>query len=321
MIAIGSNNIFTNYIKTLVNDKYKVRSGFAYYDSKTHYYLGRFLKEYKANTGIDLLSMYNAYSENIITGYNLMRNGEIKGFSGDSAYDLISIQVEPKDQLSLVFQTDFPITVATGFYNGRAFLQTKCDNAKIFYRSSLKEAHLYEVPNYEVEHKDAQYLVDNLVVLIKVPKSCTKRLIQFGDRRSNTEVVFGSIEEENKAHNIDNMTHLNVNAFANVSDFFVDGKSISILDELIAYLIEYNITELDEIYDNRVDIQKLVSSHALRKNKGVRYTKSYVSGNLDFNILAYLKQVRGKFISSYNNIGRVDKELESFLRKEGEIDA
>lgn len=321
MIVIGSNNIFTNYIKTLVNDKYGVRSGFAYYDSKTHYYLGRYLKDYKAKTGIDLLSMYNAYSENIITGYDLTRSGEIKVCSRDSTYDLVFIQVEPNDQLSLVFETELPIVVATGYYNGRSFIQSQCDNVKTIYRSSSRAVSLYQVADYSTEHKDAQYLVDNLVLLIKVPKSCTKRLIQFGNRQNKTNIVFGNLESEKKVNSMQNVSHLKVNTFANVNDFFVNGKSIAMLDELIAYLTDYSITELDEIYDNRVDIQKLLSSYTLKKNKGIRYTQKYILGALDDSILSYTKQIRDKFISRYNNTGRVDKDLETFLRKEGDIDA
>ena len=108
MNTIGSNSVFSNYVKTLINDKYSIRSGYAYYDSLTHYYLGRYIRDYKADKGIDLTSMYNCYSENLISNKRVIAmpfvdeglkkvsySVKTKSVRNDSIYDLVYIQVLP----------------------------------------------------------------------------------------------------------------------------------------------------------------------------------------------------------------------------------
>lgn len=465
MNIVGSNNVFSNYIKTLVNDKYNIRSGYAYYDSITHYYLGRYLRDYKKETGIDLTSMYNCYSENMISKYRLKTNSftsyayepinnladdvrqisstsrgvsvivkgdqvTIKGKAdsnggirvpipalyleedcvyrvsyfnvhynpdtyapkpyfwsqqlnvtqeiglfvnkdcsgtftlsfdtstyymdiwlaegreydvtfkvvvskGDkehthyientnpyiayeatlenvdtSAYDLVYMPVLPKDILSLYFDTALPITLAVASYNGIDFVDKRFDNVQVIPSSRIKEPFIYKVPDYDTDQKDNAYRVDNLVLLIQVPKSCSKRIALLGDySNTSTKVVSYDASSEN------------TQIIPNINSFLKEGRCQSFLDELIPYLTNYAITELDEVFQNISSIQSFMSSYKLRKTYGMRYVGDIKEGTLDSAQREWLKQFKSKYIGNYNNIGRVDKDVEELLDRGGNLDA
>lgn len=323
MNIVGSNNVFSNYIKTLVNDKYNIRSGYAYYDSITHYYLGRYLRDYKKETGIDLTSMYNCYSENIISKYRLKTNSftsydKVKRISFEatlenidaSAYDLVYMQVLPKDILSLYFDTSLPITLTVASFNGIDFVDRRFDNVQVIPSSRIKEPFIYRVPDYDTDQKDNSYRVDNLVLLIQVPKSCTKRIVLLGDYSdTSTKVVSYDASSEN------------TQIIPNINSFLKEGRCQSFLDELIPYLTHYAITELDEVFQNISSIQSFMSSHKLRKTYGMRYVGDTKEGTLDNAQREWLKQFKSKHIGNYNNIGRVDKDVEELLDRGGNLDA
>lgn len=322
MNIIGSNNIFTNYIKTLVNDKYNIRSGYAYYDSITHYYLGRYLREYKTDKNIDLTSMYNCYSSNMISNYRISTThyidgngvlnyqGVLNGISSDNAYDLVFIQVMPKDLFTLCFESDLPIVVGVASYNGISFIDGRIDNLKYFSRTRTREPVTYEVPDYDVNQKDNAYRVDNLVLLIQIPKRCTKRIILIGDHTDLSEHI-----NTFEGNNTDNRV------LSNIEAFYQEGRSVAFLDELIPYLLGYVITEHDEIYQNILRIQKLMSSYTLSKTYKDQYRLDYTEGDLDSNMITWLKEFQKKHISKYNDTGRVNKDIEELLIRGGSVDA
>ena len=319
MNTIGSNNVFSNYVKTLVNDKYGIRSGYAYYDSLTHYYLGRYIRDYKQEKGVDLSSMYNCYSENIISNRRIVTTPhidlgtgqtrfdvEIKPISSDSVYDLVYVEILPKDKLTLYFESDLPITVSVAAYNGIEFIDGLFDNTKVFASARISNPILYEIPDYSADTRDNSYRIDNLVLLIQIPKQCKKRLILIGDYSNTSEIIVShdTVKE-------------NTQIVPNVNKFFREGRSEAFVDDLMSYLMEYAITENDWIYRNRLFIQQLMSSYKLQKTYKERYKQSYIDGDLDVNMREWIKEFQRKLINKYNATGRVNKDVEELLIRGG----
>ena len=73
------SNYFINYDKYVFGKQYlslttNFTSNSDIYDSETHYYLGQYLKAYKAYYGVDLFPYYNCYSNEYITDIDLKLN-------------------------------------------------------------------------------------------------------------------------------------------------------------------------------------------------------------------------------------------------------
>lgn len=327
MNTIGSNTTLSNYIKALIQDKYDYRSGYGYYDNMTHYYLGKYLREYKEENGIDLCSMYNCYSENMISNYRLLvlsyqeldtvkHQCDICKISSDSTYDLVYINILPKDCVTLYFETDLPIIVATASYNGTEFVDRSFDNVMVLPSSRLDKPVKYQVPDYDTDQKDNSYKVDNLVLLVQVPRSCSKRAVLIGDYTHQGEVILSRDSNQENTY-----------VTPNVQSFFVNGKSQAFTDELISYLVEYAITEKDWIYNNITSMQSLMSSYSLRNKYGVRYLGDYTKGNLDINMRNWLREFQRDIVTKhnnlngkYNNIGRINKDVEELLDRGGSLE-
>lgn len=326
MNTIGANTVLSNYVKSLVQDKYNYRSGYAYYDSLTHYYLGKYLRDYNDEKGIDLRSMYNCYSENMISNYRLKASNYMQGnkvnyqcrilkISSDSTYDLVYINILPKDCVTLYFETDLPITIAVGSYNGVDFIDNNFDNVLVIPSASIDKPIKYQVPNYSTDQKDNSYRVDNLVLLIQVPRGCWKRAVLLGDYTQQAEVI--TSRENNDTNNY---------ILPNISSFFVDGKSQAFCDDLISYITEYAITEDDWIYNNITRVQELMSSYSLRNKYGMRYQTNYTKGDLDVNMRSWIKEFQRNVVTKhnnkngkYNNTGRINKDVEELLDRGGSL--
>lgn len=318
MNVIGSNNIFSNYIKTLVNDNYNIRSGYAYYDSITHYYLGRYLRDYKNSTGIDLTCFYNCYSENMISKYRLnvtpnksepnklSYEVETKAVSQADGYDLVYINVLPKDVLTLYFESNLPITMCVAAYNGMEFTDTRFDNVQVIPSCRLDKPYVYNVPDYNTDQRDNSYRVDNLVLLIQLPKTCYKRIIFLGDYSDSCERTISYDSMPSDEHII-----------PDISAFIVNGRSQGFTDDLIAYITEYAITEKDSIFSNILRVQNQISSYGLKKSYNMRYKAKIIDGELDLAQREWLKEFKAKNLNNYNNIGRIDKDIEELLDRGG----
>ena len=66
--VIQDNYVFGN---RLTNITKKLNLNSLYYDSYTHNYLGRYLRFYRDYTGVDLMPLYNCFSEVAVTNLTI----------------------------------------------------------------------------------------------------------------------------------------------------------------------------------------------------------------------------------------------------------
>ena len=100
-LKMNSKGIVVDYIKSLVKDLFGIDSHYDYYDEKTHWYLGEFLRDLNNKYSINLLNHYNVYSGKMIDDYRIMADNGIvdliKTEKIDPLYDLVVIQVKPNN--------------------------------------------------------------------------------------------------------------------------------------------------------------------------------------------------------------------------------
>ena len=103
-----------NYNKPILNYTKNLKITNTFYDSHTHEYLGeylRFLRDYKH---LDLMSMYNCFSNNICTNLNI--NNKYVFDSNDNNYKIYMLPVKCGAQYTIALDTDVPIELVCGLY-------------------------------------------------------------------------------------------------------------------------------------------------------------------------------------------------------------
>ena len=95
-------NYFINYDKYIFGKRYpglttNYISNSDVYDSDTHFYLGQYLKAYKACYGIDLFGYYNCYSNDYLTGIDLVKLDAMPFVTveenSDTNYKIVSVPI------------------------------------------------------------------------------------------------------------------------------------------------------------------------------------------------------------------------------------
>ena len=91
-----------------------------YYDPKTHYYLGQYLRYYRDIYGIDLMPFYNCFNYNVITDVTLTKENteENNGYlnSSNDKYKLISIPIKFNKTYTIAIDCSTPVLMKSILY-------------------------------------------------------------------------------------------------------------------------------------------------------------------------------------------------------------
>ena len=189
LFAFENSNIEKNYYKQL---KFTGNS----YDSHTHEYLGdylRFIRDYK---GLNLMSLYNCYSNsfprnmyyqskpsNSENNNGTEQNNKTKDPSfvfdtTDSSYKIVMIPVKANKVYTIALDCSISYEIACGFYDRALITNLSSDFMEKTYKrissSSFSSPYLYD--GLIIEPKDKLYKTEvinenNLKLFIKLPAS------------------------------------------------------------------------------------------------------------------------------------------------------
>jgi hypothetical protein len=166
------------------------------YDTKTHEYLGDYLRFLRDYYNVNLMSLYNCFSDKV---YNNIINFEIKEKieeggkviekviatfnSQDSGYRIYAIPVKLFAEYTIALDSDFGIELFCGFYNTE--LSVPDDIAKRTYQKVNKtlfsQPFIYNKLNINNWYEDSELLEEcwdltnrehDLRLFIKVPAAC-----------------------------------------------------------------------------------------------------------------------------------------------------
>lgn len=230
--VVGSGAEFYNLCTYKFNERIsKVTenyiSRYNYYDSETHYQLGRYLRLYRDCTGVDLMPFYNCYSGKIVSDVYLGDHNEVR-FVGDnkfttntSEYKIILVPIRfnkeyticidsySKVRMKPIFYGSFGIDVNTPFPENDMFGNTETD----YQSMSFKEPKLYKLDLNSITYtynESENYLTDtdktnlmsyekNLYLLIQLPiNNKSSILVQEGNYTNVTRHydLFDTITDE-----------------------------------------------------------------------------------------------------------------------------
>lgn len=160
------------YNKEVPNFTKKLQITSTIYDTYTHEYLGDYLRFLRDYNHIDLMSMYNCFSNNICTNLKLQLTETSPTFifdTDDSNYKIYMLPVKNFKTYTIAIDANEPIEVACGLYGKKAYNQTVIPHTyKKFNNISFQSPVLYDALTNVVNQQAIQFEKD-LKLFIKVP--------------------------------------------------------------------------------------------------------------------------------------------------------
>lgn len=310
------------------------------YDTQTHKYLGDYLRFIRDYTGLDLMSMYNCFTN------ECPLNIDIEGFeSDDDNYQVFILPIKFNKTYTIGLDCFSEVVLKPCFYNDKDLVEdaiTKSfnDNLKMISKSGTRFYHPFTYESPKATSADILNKENVLRLLIKIPCNCKSSIVVLeGDYTRNCDLCINktdTTEEQVLASTLgdlisycpeDDLTKENkINYFINKSQLFYlnTGKNYLLADRLIEYLSRAVIDSNEVIYDNIRLVQKEIS----RKD----FVETYMDGekyypvhtgtwndNIRTSLYNYIYKCvntpnRYKIVNTYfDMLGYYDKDVESTL--------
>lgn len=295
------------------------------YDTYTHVYLGEFLRFIRDYLNLDLMSLYNCFTNKTANNININKNNII--FNSNSTdcvifevpikYDkqyTIAIDCSTKIELLPCILTDNSLKIKEEdiYVNNYQTISNSLFKKPFIY-SSPKKQDLGKVNWYEKER--------NLKLLLKIPSNCNSSIVILeGDYRLNANIIISTPYKEKITKVIfDNNKNISKLTLPTKSQLlYLNTKTVNLLaDKLVAYLLQNVITHIDAVTDNIKYVQhKLIEMEYLDKNKNMYF------GVWDDNIRKAIYQLakntsikNTKLIdNSFDLLFYVDKDIEKIFK-------
>lgn len=272
------------------------------YDSYTHNYLGdylRFLRDYKH---LNLMSLYNCFSNEMPSDLSFSVNSSSTFDTSDTSYKIYMLPVKFYKNYIIAIDSDYPVEIACGLYGKvqsttNAFISPTYVkysrlrfNHPIIY-SKLKE---YSLEGDETSRVNIVHNIKDLKMFIKVSASNNSSIVILENEASNgnegNSFIFKDSLGESGETICDkfptyNRAVCNIEYNKDYSDIILptqsqllkinSGINYPFADRLIEYLIDNPITNMENIPDNIKRLQKELQA---------RYDITFVEKYKDYNI-------------------------------------
>lgn len=256
------------------------------YDAYTHTYLGDYLRFYRDYTGINLMPLYNCFTD------EMPSNLTIEGFGSslNDAYKIYMVPVKANTDYTVAFQCSGAM-IAWGIYNTKyePIEDSKIESIDLIW-DKPKKITSPELKNNQLQQE--KYLK----LFIKIPKTIeTSIVVLEGEYLNNSNFTTGDYI----GTNIIDVTCLQLLSFN-------DGVIYPFSDKLIEYLLDYPIKPDDNIEDN---IARLKSR--LKDNKYLDTLSNIFNwtDDLDDALINYILK-SNIYKNKFDILGYFDKDLD-----------
>lgn len=313
----------------------------ALYDSYTHRYLGnylRFLRDYKK---LDLMSLYNCFSNEICNSLSLkynLGNTEYE-FSTDSKHIVYMIPVKFFKEYTIAFNSSVPVEMLVGFYSDHQIFTE--DDYRSWINSTYKKVNSCNFNNPIKYNKlsinsfkngttiltpDSKLLQqeNNLRLFIKVPITFKSAIVVLEGSYSNDLAVVDSniypskeisgntlVVKDKESPKSEVLTQVNNNIQLLRRSFEI---SHPFADRLIEYILGTAITPLSEIEANIARTQEQLEKKSLINNKSLYTPVAWGKWNENIKHALYkYSEDKGVLDTKFDVLGFVDKDVENAL--------
>lgn len=302
------------------------------YDYETHEYLGNYLRFLRDYNNVDLMSLYNCFSDRLCPNIDL----EIKLASGytaefktkDSRYNIYMLPVKLFREYTIAIDCDRDVEVFCGLF-GKYYNDSKIFDALPINTYTCFSSMRFDQPVvYDLLAKycavlpaeDRANIADleqDLKLFIKIPETTKSSIVVlegnylgYNDHvlRNNGKISYNkSVINFNNIYDISNdgvklASHLQLLAINT-------GESYPFADRLIEYLTGNAITSLDEIGDNILRVKTAIK-HNLSDKIAVMSIDQVWDETIRYVIYEYMQKDAIPVKRKHDCLGYVDKDAE-----------
>lgn len=297
----------------------KFQSPYHYYDSKTHEWLGRYLRCYRDIYEINLMPFYNCFSGNYLSNAVIREDGIVSTITKD--YKIAQIPINFNTKYTIAIDCPSNVFIAPAVLNNGNFISVTIDANDINLTNRLCENNIVRKNNlsfkqpfiYEIENKNPkteqfyQRYENKLYMLIQLPLDNNSSIVVLeGD-------YIGQHYDTEKIINIESLGNL---SNKEINELFIsklsllqmsDNTSYPFADRLIEYLLWNTITPLDTVGENIDRTQEMIQNYAVQDE----FIQGVWDNYLRYTIYRfYDKDKKSKHLDIN---GFVDKDVEKFL--------
>lgn len=265
-LVVGTGKRYANFIRVapyIFGEHYdKITERFipkhCYYDSDTHYFLGKYLRCVRDIYGIDLMPFYNCYVPSSPKDMHLsMSEGVVVGTN--NAYKLVGVPIKFNKTYSICIDCSASILMSPVFLGDAGLIKDASGNdmssdigvgVMQINQSSFTKPILYRV---DTEDKQLMDIERYLTLLIQLPSNNTSSVLVAESDISGVrcERIFNAGELNRITAAEQNKLMLSELSLAR----FNDNTSYAFSDRLIEYLLLNVITGEDEFTEDIVKVQ------------------------------------------------------------------
>lgn len=288
------------------------------YNANTHAYLGNFLRFISDYEGINLLSLYNCFSNEMPKNLNIELSKTIFN-SEDNNYKIYSIPVKFFKNYTIAIESDTPVEITCGFYNNNISYNVEKELNEITYQKfpnmRFNQPVLYsKINNIDVTEKHMLAEKD-LKIFIKLSSSTNSSIVILeGDYRNKSNNVLLDPNTSTKGLISNIVKHNNSDTMNSKSQLLAINSGISypFADRLIEYLVKNVVANNDDVADNIKRFQQY-----LFKYKNITI-KNY--GIWDNNYSKIIENIAiENNMNDYDLLFYVDKDIESKINLDIDI--
>lgn len=288
-----------------------------YYDSETHYHLGRYLRYIKSTTGLNLFPFYNCYSGKYFSDVELFEKGYVVDImkSTNQNYKVVAVPILFGKTYSIFIDCPTKVLVRacihdSNMFSGEDHLKQRTKElfngtSRIFQKMRFDTPELFRV---ESTYFEDIMLQKNLYMLIQLPKENDSSIVVLEDYDSDNSVMCDSETDV-----IQNRVLKPSLIYMNTHD------SYAFSDRLIEYLLGNVITEQDLVSNNVSKVQTSLQKHSIDYLAKFR-EGTYSIGTWDKdiqNIVFKIVKEYSKENSLLDQDGNINKDVESIIFSQG----
>ena len=349
MTLDGNYKLVQSYVygQSVLNLTKKLKLNSIIYDTYTHEYLGDYLRFYRDYTGIDLMMLYNCFSNRMAENldYRLTERTYVdildsSSFdSTDTKHKIYLVPVKFNKKYLIGIDSDVDVELVCALVDGN--VQITQVNTDQLYASSYKS---YDYLSFNNPIVFDTHFSDMLDVNLRDMESCLKLCIKLpASNKSSISVVEVSSPPEffkagvdgtvaDMIFSTDSIGDLRNEYPTKLSLFSInDGVSYPFADRLLEYLFGQAITSDDQVGDNIERVRMQLINPAQRQKNGIQLGVASKVGyegvwNDYFRPLCYMAAIKPHTAENVSFTKRnydltyyIDKDIESLITVAKEV--
>ena len=303
------------------------------YDGTTHYFLGRYLRCLRDLFGVDLMSMYNCFSNEFITDLGVSAD-KVSKVADNSRYKTLSIPIRLDKTYTIAIDCAEPYFITSLLYGpkGKVNISDKIETLPITQKvmSRFNEPYLYDTSFSDIDITSKARVYANqryLKLMIQLPASNNSSIVVLEGDYTNIVPTLCSYKNEDGTKTLAEMLSAeDARRIFRAKPKLLEAntsKSYAFSKSLITYLVEQAITSNDTIEKDILRVQQACTQGIDWGNgKGkVNLGSEYYSKDIWNNNLRYYihsNSISSSYIEDKTDLtGYVDGPVEYLLRNGG----